>query len=332
MHHCELGRWQHAHIFEQDGKRPAETALRWVIAVTVVTMAIEIAAGLAFASMALLADGMHMATHALALAIAAAAYALARRLAGDARFSFGSGKLNALAGFTSGLLLALFALATAVESGRRLLAPVAIDYDQAIVVAVLGLAVNAGCLVLLRGPEHGHEHRHGHEHQHGHDRASDGPAHRAATPAAGADLNLRSAYLHVLADLLTSVLAIAALLAAKLFESNRVDAVVGLFGAVLVARWCREILGASAAVLLDRQAPPAVHQTVTAAIEADGDARVADLHIWSIGPGIFAAALTVIAHVPRTPEAYRARLPSAVRIVHATIEVHGCCPRADAAC
>lgn len=314
MHHCELGRWQHAHIFEQDGKRPAETALRWVIAVTVATMAIEIGAGLAFASMALLADGMHMATHALALAIAAAAYALARRLAGDARFSFGSGKLNALAGFTSGLLLALFALATAVESGRRLLAPVAIDYDQAIVVAVLGLAVNAGCLVLLRG----------------HQQAAPPPAQRHHT--GHVDLNLRSAYLHVLADLLTSVLAIAALLAAKLFESNRVDAVVGLFGAVLVARWCREILGASAAVLLDRQAPPAVHQTVTAAIEADGDARVADLHIWSIGPGIFAAALTVIAHVPRTPEAYRARLPSAVRIVHATIEVHGCCPRADAAC
>ena len=329
MHQHELSRWQHAHTFEQDAKRPAEAAVRWVIAITVVTMAIEIASGVVFSSMALLADGIHMATHAIALALAAAAYVLARRLAGDARFSFGSGKLNALAGFTGGLLLALFALATAAESCRRLLTPVTIDFNQAILVAVLGLCVNAGCALLLREddhhPHHAHgDHSHAHDHSHGHKQPP-----MASDSVRRGDLNLRAAYLHVVADLLTSVLAIAALLAAKLFDAVWADPLVGVLGAVVVGRWCWDLLADSIAVLLDRQASASVHQMVAIAIEADGDARVADLHIWSIGPGIHACALTVIAQAPRTPDGYRAALPQAARIVHATIEVHACTAHHD---
>ncbi len=322
MHHHELSRWQHAHTFEQDAKRPAETAVRWVIAITVVTMAIEIASGVVFSSMALLADGIHMATHAIALALTAAAYVLARRLAGDARFSFGSGKLNALAGFTGGLLLALFALGTAAESCRRLLTPVAIDFDQAILVAVLGLCVNAGCALLLREDDHHTHPGHDHAHAQGHQPLASGTTGRG-------DLNLRSAYLHVLADFLTSVLAIVALLVAKFLDATWADPLVGVLGAIVVALWCRDLLADSIAVLLDRQASASVHQTVVTAIEADGDARVADLHIWSIGPGIHACALTVIAQAPRPPDGYRAALPQAARIVHATIEVHACTAHHD---
>lgn len=315
MHNCELDRWQHGHAFDQHIKRPAEAAVRRVVAITLVMMAIEITAGFAFGSMALLADGIHMATHAMALAITAAAYALTRRLAGDPRFSFGSGKVNALAGFAGGLLLALFALGTVAESARRLVAPEPIVLDRALAVAVLGLAVNAGCALLLRGrPIHAHSsaaHAHDvHDDHHHHDHH--------------ADLNLRAAYLHVLADMLTSVLAIAALSAGKYLDALWLDPACGILGAVLVARWCRDLLGASAAVLLDRQAPAEVHQAVAAAIEAGGDARVADLHVWSIGPAIHAAAITVIAHAPRPPDAYRALLPDRARIVHATIEVQTC--------
>jgi cation diffusion facilitator family transporter len=313
MHDRELHRWQHLHVFGQDVRRRGETAVHWVIAITFVMMAIEVAAGLAFSSMALLADGIHMASHAAALAIAAAAYALARRLAGDARFTFGSGKFNALGGFAGGLLLAVFAIAIAAESVQRLAVPLPIAFDQAIAVAILGLIVNAGCAMLL-GRQRGHTHDHPHP-----------PAAAAATASHHhADLNLRSAYLHVVADALTSVLAIAALLAGKYLDAVWVDPVVGVLGALLVGRWCWDLLSRTAAVLLDRQEDDAVGQAVIAAIEADGDARVADMHIWSIGPDIRAAALSVIAHAPKTPDAYRAALPPSAGIVHATIEVHAC--------
>jgi cation diffusion facilitator family transporter len=319
MHDRSLEPWRHRHVFGLDHPNRAERALWWVIALTAAMMTVEVAAGLAFGSMALLADGLHMASHAVALAIAATAYVMVRRRAGDPRFSFGTGKINALGGFSGALLLACVAAAMAVESVARLIAGSAIRYDEALVVAVLGLAVNGACALLLNG---GEVHRHAADTADAADAAVE--AHHHSHPPGDGDHNLRSAYRHVLADALTSALAIAALAGGKLFGWSWLDPVMGIVGAGLVGYWCVDLARRSSAVLLDYEAPAAVRAAVTAAIEADGDARIADLHVWSIGPGIHAAALTVVAHDPCPPEVYRARLPAAAKVVHATIEVHRC--------
>ncbi|MBM4117327.1 cation transporter [bacterium] len=238
MHRESLAAWSHNHSFGQERRRPGESRTWLVIAITAATMLVEIAAGLAFRSMALLADGLHMASHATALGIAAFAYAYTRRHAHDARFSFGTGKVNSLAAFASAVLLALLALLMAGESIRRLLAPVAIAFDQAILVAVVGLLVNGLSLLVLREG-------------------------------------------------------------------------IGL-------------LRASARVLLDHQAPAALRERLRAALEADGDSRVSDLHVWAVGPGIHAAAVVLVAGAPRAPADYLARIVPGLGIVHATIEVHRC--------
>lgn len=307
--------WQHPHDFGQGRQRPAERRTFIVIAITAAMMVAEISAGLAFASMALLADGLHMASHAAALSIAAFAYVYARRRAGDPRFSFGTGKVNALAGFTGALLLAGFALLMAGESVGRLLHPVPIVYNQAIAVAVLGLIVN-GVSMLILGPGEG---EHDHEHQAaGHAHAED---HAGGGRHAG-DHNLRSAYLHVLADALTSVLAIFALLTAKYFGVNWMDPLMGVIGAILVARWSLGLLRATVEVLLDRQAPAQVRDAVRASIERLEGQRVADLHVWSVGPGIYAAILCVVSRAPHPPAWYRAALPQDLGLVHVTVEAH----------
>jgi cation diffusion facilitator family transporter len=283
--------------------------------------------------MALLADGLHMASHAAALGLSVIAYIYARRHASDPSFSFGTGKVNALAGYSSAVLLALFALLMAGESAGRLLQPQPIAFGQAMLVAALGLAVNGASLLLLRGADHPHGHDHGHVHGHDHDHGHDygnaphhahGHRHGEDERPGAHDLNLRGAYLHVLADALTSVLALAALAAGALGGWFWPDAAVGLLGAVLVGRWALGLVRDSGAVLLDRGAPAVVQEQVRAAIEADGDSRVADLHIWSLGGDGYAAALAVVAHKPQTPEAYKSRFPATARIVHATIEVHRC--------
>ena len=272
-----------------------------MIAITATMMVVEIATGMLFGSMALLADGLHMASHAAALSITAIAYFFARRHAGDARYSFGTGKLNALGGFTGAVLLALFALLMVSESAGRFLHPVKILFDQAIFVAVLGLLVNGGSALILGT---------GHEHSH------DGSAHDHH------DHNLRSAYLHVLADALTSVLAIVALLAGKHLGLAWMDPAMGLVGAALVTRWSWGLLRDSGRVLLDRQAPPAVLAEVRAAIEAGGRDRVTDLHVWSIGPGLLAASITVVSPDPRPPDHYKNRLAQRLALAHSTVEVH----------
>jgi cation diffusion facilitator family transporter len=261
-------------------------------------MIVEIGAGLAFGSMALLADGLHMGSHASALAISVFAYRYTRTHATDARFNFGTGKVNSLAGFTSATILALIALAMIWESIGRFLSPVAIRFNQAILVALLGLIVNGACLAILGG--HGSV-RHDHH-----------------------DHNFRSAYLHVLADALTSVLAIFALLFGKYLGQPWLDPFMGLVGAALVVRWSWGFLRTSARVLLDLQAPDEVLASIRTAIESEGDNRVSDLHVWSVGPGIYAAEIAIVSSRPLAPDDYYKLLPGKLGLVHVTVETHRC--------
>jgi cation diffusion facilitator family transporter len=298
----------HDHVFGQDQVRPGERRTLIVIAVTAVMMVVEIAAGLAFGSMALLADGLHMASHAAALSIAAFAYVYARRHANDARYTFGTGKVNALGGFAGAVLLAAFATFMAYESVHRLFAPVAIGFNNAILVAVVGLIVNGACAVILSATPHEHHHDHDHDHDDDHHQGHH-------------DHNLRSAYLHVLADALTSVAAIAALVAGKYLGWNWMDPAMGVVGALLVTQWSVSLLRTTAAVLLDRQAGAAVIERVRSSLESDS-VHVADLHVWSIGPGIHAAAITLETDAPLPPDHYKRLLPSDANLVHVTMELH----------
>lgn len=317
MHHDSLAPWQHNHTFGQDLRRPGEARTLFVIALTATMMVVEVAAGLLLGSMALLADGLHMASHTAALGINLLAYVYARRHARDSAYSFGTGKVNALGGFTGAILLAVFALFMAWESVHRLMEPVEIVFDQAILVAVLGLIVNGvSVLVLGAGSHHHHSHgHHAHDHHAGHDH------HQGHGDE---DHNLRSAYLHVLADALTSVLAIVALLMGKYLGAVWMDPLMGIVGALLVARWSMGLLRVTSGVLLDRQAAPEVRAGVREAIEADGDSRVADLHMWAIAPEAHAAIVTVVAHHPQAPEDYKARLSPDLGLAHVSVEVHRC--------
>lgn len=302
MHTQRLNWWQHEHVFGQDRVKAGERRTLLVVLLTAAMMVVEIAAGIAFGSMALLADGLHMASHASALGISVFAYVYARRFAGHRHYSFGTGKVNALAGFGSAVLLAIFAAAMAWESIDRLINPVPIDIDAALAIAVAGLLVNAVSALILAAPGH---HGHGHHHHHH-------------------DHNLRAAYLHVLADALTSMLAIGALLAARFFEATWLDPVIGVVGAVLVTRWAMGLLRDTSRVLLDAQLPADATERLRAAIEAQDNNRIADLHLWSIGPGIHAAAIVVVSDQPRSPDHYRRLIPPDLHVVHATVEVQRC--------
>lgn len=307
MHRESLSPWQHDHTFGQDIVRAGERRTWWVIALTGAMMIIEVAAGVLYGSMALLADGLHMASHAGALGITAAGYAYARRHAADAGFSFGTGKVNALAGFAGALLLGVFAVVMTVESVGRLLNPVIIAFDEAILVAVVGLVVNGVSVFLLDVSHEAQGDGHAHDHDH----------------------NLRSAYLHVLADALTSVLAIVALLSGKYLGYGWMDPAMGIVGAALVTRWSIGLLRQTSGVLLDRQAPEEIRSRVVEAVEADSADRVSDLHLWSVGPGIYAAIISVVTDDPDCASRFRARLPVDLGIVHASVEVLHCEGAAD---
>jgi cation diffusion facilitator family transporter len=289
----------HEHHFGQHEPYGGEARTKLVVALTATTMVVEVAAGIVFGSMALLADGLHMASHAAALGLAVAAYVYARRHAHDPRFSFGTGKVNALAGFASAVVLVLFALMMIGESLRRFIDPVAIAFDQAILVAVLGLVVNGVSVLVLRDRHgHGHDH-HGHRHDH----------------------NLRAAHLHVLADALTSLLAIFALLAAKYLGAVWMDPAMGIVGGVLVARWSWALVRETSAMLLDRQAPDEITSAITSAIEADERLAIVDLHVWAIGPGYRAAIVAVETSKPCTVDEVQALLPDGLGIAHLTVEI-----------
>ena len=308
MHHDNLHLWQHAHSFGQEHKRSGERRTILVIAITATMMAIEIVAGIIFGSMALLADGLHMASHATALFINLFAYVYARRHAHDTRYSFGTGKVNALGGFTGAVLLAVFALIMAWGSVERLIHPVQIAFNQAIFVAIIGLVVNGASVFIL-----GHEDEPHHEHEHD-----------------DHDHNLKSAYFHVLADALTSILAIIALLAAKYFGLIWMDPLMGIVGAVLVCRWSLGLLRITSSILLDRQVSDELKTRIKKGIENTGDNRVADLHLWAIGPNIYGVIISVVTHNPEPPEHYKKLLPSDLGLAHVTVEVHQCPDREDA--
>ena len=301
MHTQSLENWKHDHSFGQHRRKKGEARTVAVAAITGTMMAVEIAAGLAFGSMALLADGLHMASHAAALGISASGYYFARRHAHDERFSFGTGKMNSLAAFASAVILAMVAAIMAWASLGRLFSPAPIDFNKALPIAGAGLAVNVVSALIL-GLGHEHEHEHGHEHDH----------------------NLLAAYLHVLADAVTSVLAISALLLGKLYGFYRLDPIMGLVGAGLVAHWAVGLIRMSGAVLLDVQAPEAVRSRIRSLIESDSDSRVADLHVWSVGPALYAASIAVVASDPKPVDYYRGLLPARLGLAHTTIEVHRC--------
>lgn len=294
MHTQSIHPWQHDHCFGQDARTHGERRTLIVVVLTSLMMVVEIISGLEFGSMALLADGLHMASHTAALGITVGAYWYARRRAADPRFSFGTGKVNSLAGFAGAILLVGFAFVMASESVGRLAHPVPIAFGEAIAVAVVGLLVN-GISGLLLNAHHDH-----HDH------------------------NLRSAYLHVLADALTSFLAIFALLSAKFFGLGWMDPLMGIVGAVLVTRWSWGLLRQTSRVLLDYQAPLALRDAIREAIESHGDERVADLHVWSIGPAIYAAVVGLVTNEPKTAEAYKSLLPPNLGVVHLSVEVHHC--------
>jgi cation diffusion facilitator family transporter len=290
-----------------------------------VMMVAEIAGGTIFGSMALVADGWHMSTHAAALSISAFAYSYARRHARAPQFAFGTGKVGDLAGFASAIVLAMVALFIGWQSVERLIAPAAIETGPAIAVAGVGLAVNllSAWLLSSRGADHHHHNHNGHGHagHHGDARAHghDDDAHAAH----GHDNNLRSAYLHVLADALTSVLAIVALLATALLGWVWADPVMGIAGALVIARWSWGLVRDSGGVLIDRVPDQRLFDDVRAAIEA-GDDRITDLHLWQVGSGHYAAILSVVSHQPLAPEAYKARLARLPRLSHVTVEVQAC--------
>ena len=299
----------HSHNFLGRGHDAHERRTRYVVALTAAMMVVEIVAGWLTGSMALLADGLHMATHAGALGVAAFAYAFARRHADDRRFTFGTGKVGDLAGFASALVLAMIALGIGVESFQRLLAPGQVAYVEALWIAVLGLGVNLASAWLLGADHHGHDHNHdhaGHDHDHAHH-----------------DHNLRSAYFHVLADALTSVLAIAALLAGLYLGWRWMDAAMGMVGAAVIARWSWRLLRDTGAVLVDASANPGLEAEIREAIE-DGDARIVDLHVWRVGPGRYAAIISLVAAEPLSPADYAARVTIHEELVHVTVEPHRC--------
>ena len=322
-HAHDLSPWQHDHRFDA-GNRRGETRTRWVLAITIVTMVAEIAAGWWTGSMALLADGWHMGTHALALGVAALAYSLARHHAADTRFSFGTWKIEVLGSFASALVLGIVAVGIVVESGLRLWRAEPIAIETALVVAVIGLIVNLASAWLLHGADDGHGHAHahgGHDHDHDHDHHEH--AGRAQGPK-GHDLNLRAAYVHVLADALTSVLAIGALAGALWLGWWWLDPLVGVLGAVVIGVWAVGLMRESSAVLLDREMDHPLAHEIRQDLESDGDAKVADLHVWRVGRTQYAAIACVVADSPFAPSVYRARLARHEELVHLSLEVNRC--------
>ena len=302
MHRSDHSQFRHSHNFVHDFTR-GERRTRIVIAITGTMMVLEITVGLLSHSMALLADGWHMSTHVIAFLITAAAYYLTKRHASDLRFSFGTGKIGVLGGFASAVVLSVVALLMAGESVHRIFVPLAIHFNEAIGIACLGLVANLGCAILLKDD---HVHSHG-DHQHHH------------------DLNLRAAYLHVLADAFTSMLAIVALTSGKFFGWIWLDPVVGIVGSAVVFSWAYNLLRDTSGILLDRTpASSDLPDEIRKAIESDGDSVVTDLHVWQVGAGKFAAIVSLVAHEPKSCESYQERLREHEELVHLTIETHLC--------
>jgi cation diffusion facilitator family transporter len=307
MHIHTLQKWKHRHRYNiEDGHGERNT--RRVIALTLSMMIIEIAAGYLFGSMALLADGWHMGTHAVALGITAFAYFYARRHKDNPDYSFGTGKVGVLGGFTSAVVLAVIALLIGVESIQRLITPQPIRFNEAIAVAFVGLVVNVISAFLLQGKHH-HHHDHGHDHDH---------------TNKFRDHNLRAAYFHVLADALTSLLAIIALFTGKAFGWIWMDPIMGIVGALIISRWSCGLLVDTGKVLLDRDVNQEAIAEIRSVIEADSDNRVSDLHVWRVGSHHLSAIVSIVTHYPKSPDHYKRLLADYDEIAHVTVEVNSC--------
>ncbi|MBL8395112.1 MAG: CDF family Co(II)/Ni(II) efflux transporter DmeF [Candidatus Accumulibacter sp.] len=319
MLHADLSPWSHTHVFDE-GNLAAEKGTRLVMLITAAMMVIEIAAGWWFNSMALLADGWHMSSHAVAIGLSALAYAAARRYAGDRRFTFGTWKIEVLAGFASAIFLLGVAAMMVSSSLERLLAPQPIQFGQAIVVAVLGLVVNLVCALILHGA---HDHGHAHDDHH----AADDHHHDHHDHAGHHDLNLRAAYLHVIADAATSVLAIVALLGGMLYGWDWLDPLMGIVGSILVARWASGLIRDTGRVLLDREMDHPVVDEIRQAIAGQAGwqktPRIDDLHVWRVGREKFAVILSLASDDPAvSPDAVRRLLAQHEELAHVSVEVN----------
>ena len=311
MHTHSIEPWSHAHVFLGAKHERHERRIWFVVALTAVMMVAEIVGGTIFGSMAVVADGWHMSTHAGALAIAALAYRFARHHARDPRFTFGTGKVGELAAFTSALILAMIALAIGYEAAMRLVAPVPIDFEPATWLAVVGLAVNLASAWLLFDEDHQHAHAHDDDdhHAHGHHHAHDS--------------NLRAAYVHVLADAMTSVLAIVALLAGRFYGLVWMDPAMALVGVCVILSWSVGLTRTAGTVLLDMVPDRRLAGAIRKRLELDGD-RVSDLHLWRLGPGHAGVIASVVSDRPQPPAEYKRRLEGIAGLSHITVEVHHC--------
>lgn len=299
MHIHTLNNWQHHHDFAVIHEQGESRTLK-VLFLTAVTMVIEIVAGIVYGSMALLADGWHMSTHVAAFMITIFAYRYARRHANDPTFAFGTGKVSVLGGFASAIALAVVALMMSVESIQRIVVPQPIHFNEAIGVAVLGLAVNVASAFLLQGRHHAHDNDHHHDH------------------------NLKAAYMHVLADAFTSLLAITALLTGKYFGWSWMDPVMGIIGAVVITRWSYTLLRETSPILLDGSIEEEYLGEIKKEIERTIDNRVSDIHVWKVGPGDYAAIISIVTHYPQKIEYYKDLLQDFTALSHITIEINTC--------
>lgn len=322
MHEHQLSNWQHSHNFARINRK-GERRTKWVLLLTFMTMLVEIVAGMQFHSIALLADGWHMATHVVAFMIAIFAYRYSRVHENDETFAFSPAKVSVLGGFASSIALAMVALVMIAESVERLLLPQVIHFDEAILVASVGLVINLLSALLLsdhhdhhHGSDHAHhlyDHDHDHKHEHGHDHEHHHHDH-----------NLRAAYLHVLADALTSVLAIIALVAGKYYGWVWLDAVMGFVGATVILVWAWGLIKETSPVLVDQSIDGGYRQQIQSALEKDGECRVSDLHIWRISASHYAALVVLVTRFPKSPTHYKKQLAGFKRLAHITIEVNAC--------
>ena len=313
MHSHSIDDFRHSHVFLGEAHERNERKTWIVIAICTAMMIAEIVGGWWFGSVALIADGLHMSTHAGALLIAALAYTYSRRYARDERLAFGTGKFGDLAAFTSAIALAIIALLIGYESVDRFLNPVPIAFNQAIPIAVLGLGINLLSAFLLRDD---HDHHHWHAHDHDHEHAHVGAHfHR--------DHNLRAAFVHVMADAAVSVLVIIGLVAGRQFGWLWMDPLMGLVATAVILSWSWTLVRSAGAILLDACPDPALARKIAVRLEQKGD-RVSDLHLWRVGPGHLAAIISLVSDEPKAPGIYKKRLSGLSGLSHVTIEVERC--------
>jgi cation diffusion facilitator family transporter len=317
MHTKDISSYQHSHIFSITEEK-TEKRTFWVVLLTLGMMFVEIIAGWLYHSMALLADGWHMSTHALALTISLLAFIFARRHASDRSYTFGTWKLEVLGGFTSGIILGFVGLFMGYVSVVRIFQPLEIKYNEAILIAIIGLAVNLISMLLLNMKNNNHHHHHHHEH--GHDQGHHDHGHHHENE----NLNLKAAYIHVLADAMTSVFAIFALLGGKFMGWSWLDPMMGIAGAFLVIRWTYFLLKETGVILLDREVGNSVSEKIKKLIESDSDTRISDLHVWKVGMNKYACIVSLVASNPRDLKYYKDILGAQSEIVHLTVEISKC--------